>query len=174
MSFKLMRSKRIFRGRIFELNNETWRGPDAKRFERQTIIHPGAVAVVPEDAKNRILMIRQHRPAVRKKILEIPAGTLEVGEKPLNCAKRELIEEIGFAASSWKRLGAVYTAPGFCSEKITIYRAWDLKPAHAEKDEDEYIEMVAMSKRQVKDAVKKGRICDAKTLSALLLMNWLS
>src|SRR5206468_5168327 len=126
--------------RVFYVRDEKWRGPGGISFQRHTVVHPGAVAILPLDAKGRVLMIRQFRPATGDWMLEIPAGTLEKGEAPLACAKRELIEEIGFAARKWKRLGAVYTAPGFCTEKIHLFKAWDLKPAFAEKDDDEHIE----------------------------------
>ncbi|MBE7465728.1 MAG: NUDIX hydrolase [Planctomycetes bacterium] len=173
MTFRRLKRKTLHRARVFTLDTETWRGPDGRTFERQTIVHPGAVAIVPFDEDGRILMIRQFRPAVERFLLEIPAGTREAGESPLLCAKRELAEETGFAAESWRKLGAVYTAPGFCNEKILLYKAWDLYPKHAEQDEDEHITPVALTPAQVKQAVRKGKICDAKTLSALLQLQWL-
>lgn len=172
MAFRLLRSRTIFKGRIFTLEEERWRGPGARTFGRQTIRHPGAVAIVPFARDGRILLIRQFRPAVRKSLLEIPAGTLEPGETPLACAKRELSEEIGFAARRWKRLGAIYTAPGICSERIVLFKAWDLYPASAEQDADEHIALAAMTHIQVRRAARTGRICDAKTLSALLYLQW--
>lgn len=171
--FKLLKQKPLFSFRVFNIREETWRGPDRKTFKRQTVLHPGAVAIVPFDRQGRILLIRQFRPAVNQVLLEIPAGTLEKGEAPLPCAKRELIEETGFAAKKWQRLGAVYTAPGFCSEKIHLFKAWDLKPAFAEQDEDEHIVLHPLSRDKVRKAVRSGKIRDAKTLSALLHLQWL-
>ncbi|MCZ7647710.1 MAG: NUDIX hydrolase [Planctomycetota bacterium] len=173
MDFKLVRSKRLFKGRVFDLRADTWRGPDGRAFERHTIAHPGAVAIVPFDTKGRLLLIRQFRGSVGRWLLEIPAGTLEPGEPPAACAKRELIEEIGFAARKWRKLGAVFTAPGFCSERIVLFKAWDLYPRTAAQDEDEHIEPRPMTPAQVRKAVRAGRICDAKTLSALLHLEWL-
>ena len=167
--FKLLSEKKLHTARVFTLHAETWRGPDGHEFHRQTIRHPGAVAILPFDAQGRLLLIRQFRPAVQEFLLEIPAGTLEKGEAPLGCAKRELIEETGFKAKTWKRLGEIYTAPGFCSEKIHIFEAHDLSPAFAEQDDDEHIDPpTALSMPLVRQAVKSGKICDAKTLSALL------
>ena len=173
MSFKLIREKKIFTARVFTLQQEKWRGPDGHIFERSTITHPGAVAILPFDSEGRLLMIKQFRPAIRDYLLEIPAGTLEKGEKPLACAKRELIEETGFAAKKWKALGYIFTAPGFCSERIFLFKAWDLKPAFAEQDDDEHIAPpTPFTMSQVKKAVTGGKICDGKTLSCLLQWQW--
>jgi len=168
--FKLLSKKTLLQSRVFFVREEKWRGPQNSRFNRHTVVHPGAVAILPFDAKGRVLMIRQFRPAANDWMLEIPAGTLEKGEAPLACAKRELIEEIGFAAKKWTKLGAIFTAPGFCTERIHLYKAWDLKPAFAEKDEDEHIELAAMSMADVRKAIKQGKICDAKTMSALMCL----
>jgi ADP-ribose pyrophosphatase len=169
MAFKLLKSTRIVKGRIYNVNRELWRGPDGRIFERHTLVHPGAVAILPRDGKGRYLLIRQFRAACRGNLLEIPAGTMEPREKPLSCATRELIEETGFAARRWKKLGDVYVAPGYSTEKIVIYLAWDLKPAYGEQDEDEHISLQPMTVAQLRAAVKSHRIEDGKTLSALLL-----
>jgi ADP-ribose pyrophosphatase len=168
-SFKLMRQKTVLHSRVFEVREQKWRAPDKSSFERHTIFHPGAVAILPLDERGNVLMLRQFRPAANDWLLEIPAGTLEKGEAPLACAKRELIEETGFAARKWRRLGAVYTAPGFCTELIHLFCAWDLHPKFAEKDEDEHIEVTRMSLDAVGKAVCKNAIRDAKTMSALLM-----
>jgi ADP-ribose pyrophosphatase len=152
------------------LSARSYGGPKGE-FKRDTIVHPGAVAVLPFDAKGNVILIKQFRPAAKDWLLEIPAGTLEKGEQPLACAKRELIEEIGFAAKKWKKLGAIFTAPGFCTEVIHLFAASDLKAAFAEMDEDEHIEVVTMSLAQIRKAVRAGKIRDAKTLSALHCYN---
>jgi ADP-ribose pyrophosphatase len=169
--FKILQSRETLRSRVFFVRKEHWQAPDGSTFERDTIVHPGAVAIIPFDAKGRVLLVRQFRPAIQDWLLEIPAGTLEKGEQPLACAKRELIEEIGFAAKTWKKLGAVFTAPGFCSEKIHLFKATNLKPAFAEQDEDEHIEPASMTMAEIRKAVKTGKIVDAKTLSALYCLS---
>src|SRR6185295_9460782 len=166
--FKLVSSKKVLQSRVFAVHDERWRAPNGSKFQRHTVRHPGAVAVVPFDAKGNVLLIKQFRPAANGWLIEIPAGTLEPGEPPLACAKRELIEEIGFAAKNWKKLGAIFLAPGYCTERIHLFKAWGLSAAHAEQDEDEHIDKpAAFSKAQIKKAVASGRICDAKTLGAL-------
>ncbi|MCE9582058.1 MAG: NUDIX hydrolase [Planctomycetes bacterium] len=167
--FRLVKATTVRTNRVYRLDAETWRAPDGKTFQRDTIVHPGAVAILPVTAKGGYLLIRQFRAAARGWILEIPAGTLEKGESPLACAKRELIEEVGFAARKWKKLGAIFVAPGYTTELIHIYEARDLRPASAEQDEDEHIEPVEMSRKQVLAAVKSGRICDGKSVAAVQL-----
>jgi ADP-ribose pyrophosphatase len=169
--FKMLQSHAVLHSRIFHVRKERWQAPNGSTFERDTVVHPGAVAIAPFDEKGRLLLIRQFRPATQDWMLEIPAGTLEKGEQPLACAKRELIEEIGFSAKKWKKLGCIFTAPGFCSEKIYLFKAEDMKPAFAEKDEDEHIEEpIRLTKKEVRTAIAKGKIIDAKTLSALMFL----
>jgi ADP-ribose pyrophosphatase len=166
--FKLLKEKEVLRSRVFRVMEQQWRLPGDPRHQRHTVTHPGAVAILPFDAGGNVLMIRQYRPAVRQWLLEIPAGTLEKGEAPLKCAKRELIEETGHAAKKWRALGEIFTAPGFCSEKIFLFEARGLTPAFLEKDADEHIELEAMSLAALLKAARAGKIIDSKTLSALL------
>lgn len=165
--FRLVSSKTVRTNRVYRVDDETWRGPDGKTFRRDTIVHPGAVAVLPVTAKGTFLFIRQFRAAARGWLLEIPAGTLEKGEAPLACAKRELVEEVGFAAKKWRKLGSIFVAPGYTTERIHIYEARGLTPAHAEQDEDEHIELAELTRAEVLAAVKKGRICDGKSIAAV-------
>jgi ADP-ribose pyrophosphatase len=166
--FTLLASRTVRRCRTFTLDEERWRGPDGRTFRRQTIVHPGAVAVAPITAAGELLLIRQFRAAARGWLLEFPAGTLEPGELPPACARRELREETGFAAWRWRRLGAVFTAPGFCTERIWLFAAWDLRAAPLQRDADEWIELVPMRLLDALRAVRTGRIRDAKTMAALL------
>jgi len=168
-SFHLVRSRRILTSPIFSLDRQTWRASNGQTFERHSIQHPGAVAMLPRDARGRFLLVRQFRAAIGRELLEIPAGTLEPGEAPLACARRELIEETGFAARRWRKLGAIHNAPGYSSERIVLYLAWDLYPGHGEQDADEDVRAVALTPRQLDAAIRSGRLTDAKTLSALLL-----
>jgi len=166
--FKLVGKKVVLRSRVFSIRHDKWRGPDGRISERDTVVHPGAVAILPLDAQGRVLIVRQFRAPAAAWLLEIPAGTLELGEPPLACAKRELIEETGFAARRWRKLGVIYNAPGYSSERIHLYKAWDLRPAYGKKDADEHIELAAMTLPEVRRAVKAGKITDAKTMCALL------
>jgi len=167
--FRLLASKTVRTNRVFRVDDEKWRAPDGKSFRRDTIVHPGAVAILPVTAKGTYLFIRQFRAAARGWLLEIPAGTLEAGESPLACARRELVEEVGFAARKWRKLGSIFVAPGYTTEVIHIFEARELLPSFAEQDEDELIETVELTRRQVANAVKRGRIRDGKSVSAVHL-----
>ncbi len=167
--FKLAKSKSVLQSRVFSVHDEQWTAPDGHSFQRHTIHHPGAVAIIPFDADGNVLLIKQFRPAANDWLHEIPAGTLEKGEAPLACAKRELIEEIGCSAKKWKKLGAILLAPGYSSEVIHLFKAWDLKPAKADQDDDEYIDPpIPFSPEQLRKAIASGKVHDAKTLSAVM------
>jgi ADP-ribose pyrophosphatase len=173
-AFKLLSARTLLTSRVFAVHAERWRAPDGKTFDRHTIVHPGAVAILPFDARGHILLIRQFRAPARRWLLEIPAGTLEKGEGPRACAKRELIEESGFAAKKWRKLGVIFNAPGYSTEQIHLYRAWDLSPAYALQDEDEHIRLARLSPAALRRALASGRLRDAKTLSAILLAEQLA
>ena len=113
--------------------------------------------------------MRQHRWAVQRELLELPAGTLEQGEEPEATARRELIEEAGYAASTWKLLGRFFTAPGFCTEYMHAFLATDLTPAQADGDEDEEIEVVTLTLDESLARIDANEIEDAKSLAALHL-----
>jgi ADP-ribose pyrophosphatase len=166
--FKLLSEKEVLRSRVFRVMEQHWSLPGDPQHQRHTVAHSGAVAILPFDADGNVMMIRQYRPAVRQWLLEIPAGTLEPGEAPLKCAKRELVEETGFAAKKWRALGQIFTAPGFCSEKIFLFEARSLTPAFLEKDDDEHIELEVMTLDALLSAARDGKITDSKTLSALM------
>jgi ADP-ribose pyrophosphatase len=172
-SFRMTKTKNLFSGRVFALREEYWRAPDQRVFRRQTIIHGGAVAIVPFLTPSKIVLVNQFRPAVTRWLLEIPAGSIDPGEAPLPCAKRELQEEVHYGAKHWKKIGAIFTAPGFCNERIVLFKAWGLYPAALAADEDEYMETVIMSPKEIRRAVGSGRICDGKSLSAFSLLGML-
>ncbi|NLX49919.1 MAG: NUDIX hydrolase [Methanospirillum sp.] len=153
----------IWRGRRLWVEQRQVEVPSGtKRF---VVVHPGgAVAVLPVDG-DEVVLIRQYRAAIGDWILEAPAGTLEEGESPEDCAARELIEETGLAAAGLVPLGAVYTTPGFSDEVIHLYLAHGLSPSNAfEPDEDEQIEVVRVSADEVRAMARDGRIRDAKTI----------
>jgi ADP-ribose pyrophosphatase len=167
LSFRLTRKRRTFQGRTFTVEVQEWRGPDGKRFWRDCVVHPGAVAILAFASSTKVLVLRQWRAAARRWLLELPAGTLERGEKPLGCARRELVEETGFGAKRWQRLGGIFTAPGFCTEYIHLFAARNLVPRERALDDDEHIEVVPMTLLQLTTAVRRGQVEDAKSLSAL-------
>ncbi len=165
-----IKSKRIYRGRVANLYLDTFRTAQGQLFLRETLRHPPSVVIVPVLSRNRVLLIRQFRHAVAKNIYEIPAGTTEPGEQLLRCAKRELEEETGYWARSWKRLCEFYPAPGISTERMVLYRASGLtkleKPA--KKDRDEYITTEIKTVSQAIQLIYKNRIMDAKSIIGLL------
>ncbi len=137
--------------------------------------HPGATAILPIDGAGNIILIKQWRRSVSSIMIEIPAGCIDPGESPIDCAGRELREEIGFAARTLIPLGGIYTVPGFCNEYIHLFLAKDLykKPLHAE-DTDE-IDLFPVSLDRALTMATRGEITDSKTLSAILLYQlWLA
>jgi ADP-ribose pyrophosphatase len=132
----------------------------------EAVRHPGAVVILPVSPSGELLMIRQFRPALGAAILEFPAGTLEMGEAPLECARREIVEEVGHQAGAMRELGILYPAPGFCDEKQFLFVATELSPASAAQDEDEIIEVVPLSVGAVRAAIKSGQLNDAKSIAA--------
>ncbi|MBI4341397.1 MAG: NUDIX hydrolase [Candidatus Omnitrophica bacterium] len=157
----------IYQGRVIRLIRETLevRG---HRIVRETIQHPGAVVVVPMLDHSRIVFVRQYRRAVGRFLLELPAGTLELGERRDLCAKRELEEETGWKAKHLTRLGQFYAAPGFVSEQMTIFLATGLTPVPPRPEPDEMVTPVILSLREALQRIRTGSICDAKTIIGVL------
>lgn len=162
-----IRTERIYDGVIVNLRRSDYRRPDGTVVTREVMDHPGAVVMVPVDAGS-VLLVRQPREAVEEFTLELPAGKLDhAGEEPLACARRELAEEVGRAAATWRDLGGFYTAPAILTEFIHCYLATGLTPVDASGgDEDEAIEVVEWPLDDLGTLI--GRVRDAKTLIGLL------
>lgn len=159
-------SERIFEGHVVSLRVSTYRRPDGIEVRREVIDHPGAVVMVPVH-RDHVLMVRQPREAVEEFTLELPAGKLDKqGEPPLECAKRELAEEVGRAAAEWRDLGGFYTAPAILTEFIHCFMARDLTPVEVERPENEGIEVVAWPLADLDALIERVR--DAKSLIGLL------
>jgi len=163
-SFKTLSSKLIYRARIFDLKGVSMKAPDGHKFRHEVIIHPGAAVIVPVLKGEKFVLISQYRTAVKKAIWEFPAGTLEAGEAPLHCAKREIIEETGFEARRWRKLVSFYPAPGISTEYMHIFLAEDLVPARMDLDRDEFIERHVVSFKRLQKMILSGIIIDAKTI----------
>ena len=167
MTFERIASKTVWEGQIATVHVDRIRYDDGDEADRERVSHPGAVAVVAHDGE-RLFLVRQPREAVdEQRLLELPAGKLDAeGEGPLETAKRELAEEIGKGARTWRHLTTFYTSPGFVEEVCHVYVATDLYDESAEAEEDERIEIVEAPLAEL-DAVIEG--ChDAKTLVGLL------
>ena len=140
-----------------------------RKHKREVVVHPGAVVVLPFVDAEHILLIRNRRYAVNDTLIELPAGTLEKNEDPMNCAGRELVEETGYIASRLKSLGDFYTSPGVLSEKMYAFAAYDLTRAQAAPELGEEIELAPASLDEAIDMIRGRQIKDAKTIATLLM-----
>ncbi len=172
-------SRVLHRGRYLTFRIDTVERADGTRATREIAGHPGAVGILALDDQDRVLMVRQWRLAAGQVLLEIPAGTLDVAddgsiEDPDLAARRELEEETGMRAGSWRLLARFYTAPGFTSELMHLYLATDLRLADGHRlgpDEDEHLLLERLPWRDALAAADRGEVADAKSLVGLL---WLA
>ncbi len=159
----------VYSGRKIQVALETSLSPDGTTVKRDVVIHPGAVAILPLVDRDRICLLRNHRPIVGETLWEIPAGTLEPGEPPDHAAVRELAEETGYSAGSWRKLTEFYPSPGILSECTHLFLATDLKPGPMHPEADENLEPQIVAWADAIAWVQDRTIRDAKTLVALLL-----
>lgn len=167
MTFETLSSEAVYHGRVFDVLRERVQYPDGRIADVDLVRHAGAVAILPMDADGNLVLIRQYRHAIGAMFLEIPAGSLEAGEEPEDCARRELREEIGMAPGWLRQLGAFYPAAGYTDELLRIFLAGELMADALEGDEDELIEIERFSPERVLEMAATGEIQDAKTLIAL-------
>ncbi|MDP3387492.1 MAG: NUDIX hydrolase [Eubacteriales bacterium] len=165
---KTISSRRIHEGKILNLRVDEVLLPNDKTSLREIVEHNGAVAIVAVTDENKILMVRQYRKAVEKVLTEIPAGKLEKGETPFDCAYRELIEETGFRAHQLHEVMEIITSPGFCTEKIHLFVAKSLAADYLENDEDEFIDLITLDLDEALEKIVSGEIVDSKTIIGLL------
>jgi 8-oxo-dGTP pyrophosphatase MutT (NUDIX family) len=164
-----VQAETAYDGEFVSVARGRFRRAGGEEVEREVVVHPGSVGILAHD-EEFVHLVRQPREAVGEDgLLEIPAGTLDVeGESPLQCAERELSEEVGLQAERWSELQAIFPSPGYLSEKHTIFEATGLSPALGETDETEQIEVVRLPLAEIGSALAK--IEDAKTLVGLLLL----
>jgi ADP-ribose pyrophosphatase len=165
---KRLESERIYDGRVVKLRLDTVELPSGRTAKREVLEHNGAVSILPVLPNGQIAMIKQWRTATGEVLWEIPAGGLEVGEEPEECAKRELIEEIGYKTGKLSLLFQCYLAPGYSSEMMWGYLAEDLELVGAEPEEDENIELIIKPLEELLPLIDSGEIRDSKTICALL------
>ena len=162
-----------FKGRLITVFVKKVRLPNGFLATYEMIKHPGAALIVPFLSRDKMIMLRQLRPVVGKYIYELPAGTLDKGEKPRACAFREIIEETGYKASKMTAMGYIYPVPGYSTERIFIFKAEGLKKVERVAEEDEIIESVIVTKAEAGKLFRSGKLNDAKTISALTMCGWL-
>ncbi len=169
MSFEVQKTTDIYRGRIFDIFVEKVVLPNGVVKNREVVRHPGASAMVPLFDDGKIALIKQFRHAVGGFLWEIPAGTLEKEETPLNCAQRELTEEIGYEAAKLEKLTEILPAPGYTDERIHVFLATGLTPTQQNLDDDEVLEVQPTLFGDALEMIMTGEIQDAKTIVGLLL-----
>lgn len=167
MKFTLLRERERFHGRVFTLVDRVVVLPNGRKATLNIVKHPGAVAIVPVHGNGDVVLLRQFRVAAGGEIWEIPAGTRETGESPATTARRELAEETGLRARRWTKLGAFFTAPGFCTEKITVYLARNLGGTPGESEPDEILNPRRVPFTEALRMIDRGVIRDAKTIAGL-------
>ena len=166
-------STRQYTGRVISLDVDEVRFPDGSVGSLEMVRHPGASAIVPllgspDDADPELVLIRQYRYAADGYLYEIPAGRLDAGESPVDCARRELMEETGYRASEVQPLFTMFTTPGFTDEKIHLFLATGLEAGAHQREADEFLELVPTRLSRALSMIERGEIQDAKTALALL------
>ena len=163
-----MKKEKLYKGRLFEVNAYNMQ-VEHRKVRREVIEHPGAAAMLAFDEKGKVLLVKQHR-FPHGYILEIPAGTLEKGEKPIDCAYREIIEETGYEAKKMTKLISYFPSVGYNKEEIHIFVASGTKKKFELKlDNDEFITVVKMDIKKLIGMIKSGKIIDSKTICAVMV-----
>ncbi len=166
---KTLESRSIFEGKVIKVRVDRVLLTGGQESEREIVEHLGAVAVVPVDENGLVYLVRQYRKPLEKMLLEIPAGKLEPGEDPLECARRELTEEIGFFPRKMQKLTFYYSSPGFSNEGIHLYLATDLVRQDTPGEEGEFLEVLSMPLPEALSMVMSQEIDDGKTIAGLLM-----
>lgn len=162
-------SREVYRGSLLHVKADAVRLPDGRPAQREYIVHPGAVAIVPRLPDGRILLERQFRYPLQRVFIEIPAGKLDPEESPLACAERELMEETGYRARRWEYLATMHSVVAYSTEHIDLYYADDLEFVAQKLDDGEFIETIVATPEEVYAWLAAGTITDAKTMLGLLL-----
>ncbi len=165
---KIISSQEKYRCKLFWVTEDDARDKTGFELKRSVVRHNGSAVMMAVDDKKRVLLVRQYRLPADQYMWELPAGKVDEGEKPLQAAKRELVEETGYTAKKWKKLLSFYPSPGFVQEKMNIYLATDLSAGEATPMEDERIEIRWFKRAELDDLIKKGKIEDGKTLAGYL------
>lgn len=158
----------LYRGIIVNVRRDVAQLQNGVRVPREVVEHPGGVGIIPVTDDGKILMVRQYRYPMGEELLEIPAGKLDNGEDPLECAMRELSEETGCTAGKFVDLGATYPSPGFCRETLYLYLALDLKSGEMHLDVNELLSVEAVDIDELIDMIMANKLPDAKTIIGVL------
>ena len=166
MNEKTISSQRVFDGHLLKLDVLDVELDNGRHARREIVRHPGAVAIWARAPDGRFVFVRQFRKAIEQELLEVVAGTLEIGETPETCARREIREETGYAVKTMAPLGFIFTAPGFCTERIFLFYAELVAGGAAAPDPDEHLDVVLLDEAAWKAMMSRGAVQDAKTWAA--------
>lgn len=170
MNFKIKNSEIKFQGKVFDLRVDEIVYDSGNEGIREVAVHPGGAVVVPVKNDGRIVMVKQFRYPMQKRLIELPAGKLNKGEDPFVCAVRELEEETGYKPDSVTKLGAICTTPGFCTEILHIYLAKNLIPGNHNREEGEYgMEILEFTLDEIEEKIRTGEIMDSKTICGIYM-----
>jgi ADP-ribose pyrophosphatase len=162
-----IRRELLWQGSVGAFGIDLVRLPNGNEARLALLEHPGAAAVVAFADRDSVLLLRQFRYAAGGTIWEVPAGKLDGGEDPADCARRELLEETGMSAGRLERTGEIWTTPGFTDERIVLFAAWDLVPGETAHEAHELISVERVALREALAMIDRGEIRDAKTIAAL-------
>lgn len=171
---RLISSRRVFEGRLISVHVDEVELAEGTRTTREVVSHPGAVAVVPMLDDGTVVMIQQYRHAAGEVLWELPAGTLGDGERPEDCARRELAEEVGYEAGELRRLFSTYLSPGYSSELIHLFVARALRATSAHEESDERIKTAQLPLEEAIAMIERGEVQNAAAICGLLaVVQWL-
>ena len=166
----LLEGEQVYLGHFLDVRRDRVRLPNGDTAHREYIVHPGAVMVVPLLDDGRLVVERQFRYPLGRVVLEFPAGKLDIGELPMQCAIRELMEETGYRAHEWARAGILHNAIAYSTEGIEVWFARGLVAGERQLDAGEFLEVSTATLQELVDLARRGELTDAKTLIGL---NWL-
>lgn len=171
MNYKLIKSEIRYKGKVFDHQVDEIQYDSGNIGIREIAVHPGGAVVIPIKDDGKIILVKQFRYPLQKTLIELPAGKLGKNEDPLTCAIRELEEETGFKAKELTKLGAIYTAPGYCTEILHIYKAVGLIAGNHNREEGEQgMELLELSLDEIKRMIFSGEINDAKTIAGIFYL----
>jgi len=164
---RILKSEYVYKGRVIRMRVDQVELPDGRQAVREVMEHPGAAVIVPVDADGNVRLVRQYRDAIGRQLLEVPAGKLDEGEEPEDCARRELREELGLVAGRMTPLTSFYSSPGFCDEILHVFLAEELTQEEEEHDHEEFIEPEQRSLEPLDDLLEE--LGDGKSLIGVML-----
>jgi ADP-ribose pyrophosphatase len=172
MHFKVLQREKKYHGKIIDLTIDHVEYPSGNKSIREIVEHPGGAVVVCLFENNDILLVKQYRHPFGKEVIELPAGKLDLNEDPLHCAQRELQEETGYAAKSWKKLTSMLASPGFCNEVLHIFLAQDIlesEKGQALEEGEATMQLVRVSMSAAMEMIEKEEISDGKTIAGIMM-----